>query len=80
MVEAIQVPLTNSLSPAKQGALRSDGRRRGEGEYNSVPSQDINDIERNASQMTHGEIPPVSTAWIYILSIASFGVGSSWAL
>lgn len=50
-------------------------------EYARVPNEDLDDNNAELeSQVLPQPLSPVSLYWIYILSIASFGVGLSWSL
>lgn len=66
-------------SPLPKENMGTVGRRGGE--YASIPTDDTEEVIIDFPEQPRPEpVDPVSLRWIYMLSIASFGVGSSWAL
>lgn len=52
-----------------------------ENDIRTYPLQGDEEIQSlEPPKLSSEDLPLVSTLWIYILSIANFGIGSSWAL
>lgn len=81
MTGTAQTDLDDHFSATKHATSQFGHHLGAENKYVSVPNQEIDDIEFDTSQTTAtDQLVPVSLLRIYILSIASFAIGSAWAL